>query len=141
MTQQEAYRQLQKRVYEIIYPDGIPLEFGCEVIIDFNVIMNITIEDAPCIYIRKGIAVKEPTLLTFEGSIIEQFPDKNLGKPLSLQDVMRVIVLKKDEAIIVTNYKYIRFCKDQNVITELDLSKEIKDQDQEVLGELYQLIK
>jgi hypothetical protein len=28
---EKNYRKLQKRVYEIIYPGGIPLEFGCEI--------------------------------------------------------------------------------------------------------------
>ena len=147
MTQKETYWQLQKRVYEIIYPKGISLEFGCEVITNQYKHMGV------CTLIKPDL--QKDWLVLLNGNTLYQNEKefKILGKHLSLQEVLRTLSIKpyveKDINIsYMISYLPVLEIETGDDINDLnydlfriDLTKEIKDQDQEVLEKIYQLIK
>ena len=65
-----------------------------------------------------------------------------LGKPVSLRDVLRLIEKKynSEDFGIKTNGKFYEIYLDDKLF-ELDLSKDIKSQNKEVLKKVYNLIK
>lgn len=134
MTQNELYEQLRKRVYEIIYPEGIPLEVGCE------------IEAFRSEVGEFGIVVCGYSVTTITESNIDTWraeEHKNLGKPLSLQDLLRAIHMKKLNTQSVLYPCYIDCEKPFFEIfdVKLDLFLPLSTQEPEVLEKLINLLK
>jgi len=92
------YRELQKRVYEIIYPDGIPFQLGCEFrqnkdLHHFTLVAtedNYDDSDKASAYIIDSKDRRRP-INVYRKYV---FDCENLGKPLQLQDVLRAIEIK-----------------------------------------------
>lgn len=138
------YETLRAKVYEILYPEGIPLEFGCWVL-DYKdgvdkVIAGSNGEEKVLI---KGIGEIE------KYKLLDINAFKILGKPLSLQDILRAVDKYKEGGDIYYLYangwlmrdgQTHEGHRDGQMVCKLDLSKQIKDQDEEVLLKLIELI-
>ena len=127
MPQQEAYyRQLQKRVYEILYPER-PITKNCEI----GILGSSTIG-------------KPPNFSNFH-KIYKESPEVFIvfGEPLTLSNILRVLPNCLNTACLYKDMFYIQLqvTPIKMIEIKIDLSRKIKDQDQEVLEELYQLIK
>lgn len=141
------YRKLQKRVNEILHPKGIPLEFGCET------------KQGVVISVRK---YKGWDFITYDGDTGLKGgvynSDKILGKPTTLQDLLRCIHIRKTFELTIDlqgyfasyigqdTYEVVHETMERthfpqhNNLTKIDMEKDIKDQDEEVLQGIYKLI-
>lgn len=133
----KKYNELRELVYNIIHPDGIPLEFGCEVNY-LGVIMAITeIENDEYVRVVSGGSLWKKELFVNNHKI--------LGKPLSLQDVLRAIGIPYNDLYISWG-KYMLFHDSREDMKriegiQIDLTKPISSQSEEVLDKLIELIK
>lgn len=133
------YETLRAKVYEILYPEGIPLEFGCWVL-DYKdgvdkVIAGSNGEEKVLI---KGIGEIE------KYKLLDINAFKILGKPLSLQDILRATAIKKDSGYVAELRQsglYVGDYSWKKPFIHIDLSKPIKDQEESVLLKLIELIK
>jgi len=162
-----TYRKLQKRVNEILFPDGIPLEFGVEIDCFCNDIFGYG-DFYPEEYFIGGTQlndrfqdIKVEEYITNEGKIEirgsigqhilgfkEMAIDKILGKPVTLQELIRS-AREIGHDVTIQNYRgrpqgeewTIQFFDGESTDTvEFDIDKEIKDQDEEVLESILNLI-
>ena len=80
-----AYEKLRKRVYEILYSDGISIEFGCEVIYlkEVGQIFKFYKE----LNGKYNLSVRVQDMSVYPSSDNVEI----LGKPLTLQDILRAI--------------------------------------------------
>jgi len=132
------YEELKKLVYGILYPEGIPLEFGCEVRHNYNWKLETTFiieeESANSVFIE---TINDPIASC---SIIE-----NLWPDLTLQDIMRAIDTKIIEwsnfavCTISEWYLNITFMGQNNPI-KIHLSKKPKDRSDETFIKLINLL-
>lgn len=111
------------------------LEFGCELLInkELAIFIRETEKSSEVVY----HVLKEGKTLMIDENLSNI---KNLGKPVSLNDVLGLINIDKIYPINSCNCMHIKPFDSDNLI-EIDLSKEIKDQDNETLKEIYNLIK
>jgi len=141
MKQEQTYRKLQAAVYAIKYKEGIPLEFGCDVIVETNFKPFRKLigreEDGIFQLLRTQLFDEE-----FDSGIMDRKLFKNLGKDLELSDIF--LAINKDNGIREIAF----FSKDEIVIYPfkgdyiiIDLTKPIKEQEQTVLEKLLELIK
>lgn len=147
MTKEQLYRQLQAKVYEIIYPQGIPPEEG----------VQFTYED----YERSPFGKKELYTITYipENSLDSEFLAerasggcnhftirafvtsdnfKKFGKPLSLQDIIKA-ALDQTEVEIFDGKFYIYpngFCDSFFI----DLEESLQEQNKKTLQSLIDLL-
>ena len=137
----KVYEELRTKVYSILYKEGIPLEFGCEV----------KREKETGEYIIDGGAVGDVCVKINEYSSREAKPwcnwwlkkeIKNLGKPLSLQSILWAInKLAKGDMIAINQIGFLyNTDKTGDFICKIDLSKPMKDQTPEVLASLLKLL-
>jgi len=139
-----TYEKLRELRNKILYPYGVPLEFGCET------------EEG--IYIGEELITSnhtaewKHTVLHNNGRILGQnYVAKILGKPITLQDILRVINRAMfDKKTKLKGYE-LSYCGDSLYIHWTDsndyqdyikilLEKEIKNQDEEVLQQIINLI-
>lgn len=139
------YEELRELVYKIIYPNGIPFEEGCEVIIctcshddvcqKYKLIDDYcnVYESDECRFISAEEYCSDDEILTCPGYEID--PDNNLGKPLSLQDILLALRTKSSFISINTDGTLVpsSVC--------IDLTLPISEQSLEVLGGLINLLK
>lgn len=135
-TIMSKYEQLRKLVYSHIYPDGIPLEFGCEV--ETSGFTN-------WVMVSKDQAVKQDIL---GKEMYLGYPThgkhKILGRPLELRDVLLAVEeefnlsIQSDE---LTFYPLHPETPNKEEWFDFDLTKPISEQDDEVLEKLIELIK
>lgn len=81
------YETLRETVYKILYPEGIPLEFGCEVESDrgeFKTVVSVLGEKVFALVRENGAGESSAVQLDMPYWI-------NLGKPLSIADVLRAL--------------------------------------------------
>lgn len=136
------YEKLRAKVYSIIYPDGIPLEFGCEYKGRYyrndpenkSEFESIIIDDEQIKFLKDGMYKHQNS-----GSVF--FDLKILGKPLDLASILRAIknVCVRCDTYTDTDNLEIKVV-DGNII-ELDLSKSISEQEESTLLEIYNLLK
>ena len=114
----------------------IPLEFGCEVMIQepYSSTHN---------PVQRRVYGYSKELNEFEsmkhGWIKQETVIENLGKPLTLQDVLRMI--SKDVEISKdNNHLYLEYGEYNDCLT-LDLTKQPQDWGEEVWGQLLELVK
>ena len=108
-----TYEKLRRAVYAIIYPDGIPLEFGCEVLINTTLCPNCTenecfdfcdspeecnqtfLKDLSEGDLQSDIVVDTGdasyTTETSEHRCLQDYEFKILGKDLELSDILIAI--------------------------------------------------
>jgi len=142
-----AYEKLRAAVYSKLHPEGVPLEFGCEVRIDGgpNEIVRVAhVEEsngnAVCFLINGAMCrVSEQSK--------KDFPYTVLGKPLSLADLLRAIKLPRPEIRLSNgaNPGFLQFvtqrvwADDRMEKFDLDLSKPLSEQDEGTLAALIKL--
>jgi len=132
------YEKLRAKCYEIIYPDGIPLEFGCEIKgIGGDYFDVIDVEHNGRVTVREGWVI---TKKTFQRNY------KILGKPLELRDLLKIIKKTGDYAI-TSRGQIMMFIDDEGYgqpmgikLPKLDLSKPISEQSEETLDALIELV-
>lgn len=149
-----TYEKLRGAIYKKKYPDGIPLEFGCEV--DYSstlgekaIAINVTsdkllLEDCErgCCYNQ---TLHEVDRFNPEGdtSMYRVNQIKILGKPITLQDILLVLhPYIKD--IYMMHFSSIRMYlenRDKKTRLHIDLSLDPKDYPEETLQALLDLIK
>ena len=144
------YRELQKLVYSIIFPEGIPIDIGVEV---YN----------ETIYKSFGMVVATQTY-KFEESTCDVWWDygqgsrqpvtflKILGKPLQGFDILRAVKLKAKledyetidlsiYGVLVKNTWFRCELQNKEDLAKIDLTTPIKDYPDETLQKLINLIK
>jgi hypothetical protein len=136
----DLYEKLRSRVYKVLYPEGIPLDVGCEVRVERT---PFTLQATRVVdYVDKVVYLNLGHGLI---SIHESEVKANLGKPLSLQDVLR--------AIDISRSRYSRYClmspsgwlmlsSDGKLVrlVQLELSLPILKQEERVLEVLIELL-
>ena len=114
----------------------IPLEFGCKVLIGEN----------RWRYITEVISSDKVTISGYKQIEWGIGEFENLGKPLTLQMVLRLLQkdrqhnLDKYEFIFSANYLYIKR-KDLGIEIKIDLTKEPKDWSEETLQSIIDIVK
>jgi hypothetical protein len=159
------YEKLRKVVYQKIYPKGIPLEVGCEFLyfrnedikkygkkaIENNKKRKCVILDIP----REGIFYPYKEMISPNKEIIsprikeiaigEKESIDILGKPLELQDILRMFssIRVPDTSMSVCGAPDCcrLFITTKKIWIFLNLQKPIKDQEPEELKKIYNLIK
>ncbi len=127
---------------KMLYPDGVPFEFGCDVKWNNNIYTiqafgGISADpdfDKNCVQITNFKPYGEAYPLMNE--IV------NLGKPVSIVDILRM--LPEDETIEVFKQKELNIIKgSRHNRIDIDLTKGdyIKDQDEDIQKEILKLIK
>jgi len=133
--------ELRKAIQEILYPYGvIPLEFGCE---------GLNKEKSDCVYSKVTMHslgyVHTIDLIEDNGNFweigkckIKNF--KNLGKPSTLEDLMRALPQLELEFIdLLGKNLYISYEDHESI--KYDLSKTPETQTQEVINQLIEILK
>lgn len=141
----ELYEQLRTKCYEIIYPDGVPLEEGVDIIysqkpgvISKHKIIS-TKEHAGLFYVKPDYNFLTPKKLSKTWIV------KILGKELELRDILHCFSqgnqgpFALDEDGVLLEYEGFEdgYCP-KNI--RLDLTKPISEQDEEVGQNLLKLI-
>jgi len=166
MDKEKLYEQLRAKCYKILYPKGIPLEKGVEVAWGYRHSLN---SKSKVWRIKRGIFVNwnewqgHNAIVVFYGNkTTKKLPVENievLGKPLSLQDVLRVLKISiqsnqnhSNRTAVYIRYDGAMFYQagfvsgetGHNEIRllgiELDLTLSIQDQSEETLQKLLDLI-
>lgn len=143
----DIYEQLRKRMNEINFPEGIPLEFGCEFISpneygDNSILLFCSIYDdtgntRTLAYMSQS---REMTYEIFDFKSREESKMEVLGKELSLQDLIVAIKSKSEDMLIDGEGLLYAQILGVSYKIELDLSIPIKKQDPEALKQLLSLI-
>ena len=167
MTKQQIIKELTDIRNEILYPDGVPLEFGCQIIaindIETGERLHKNGGNSKKNEIKKGDILSFITKNRKTDVVVMSCGDncflpaydvfrqnyKILGKPISLNDILRLIQENKQNKFfycISTNGYFEVMDIDNNIILDdfsfkINLEKEIKDQKTETLEQLYSMIK
>ncbi len=143
------YETLRKLCYDTIYPDGIPLEFGCEVG-DSGKDCQYVCEIVSGVIISVEHRNNWNYFTLMDGYVICEEDlsccGKILGRPLSLQDLLRVIRKHELKINITAHYLYIEYTERaapevRKKRCDLKLNTPISEQPEEVLEKLIELIK
>ncbi len=150
----KVYNELRKKVYSIIYPGGIPLEFGCDILVWKGCDLVTYIEE-PWEFIcpeKKGYyryvdeGVEYVRGYKKSDWFINLWPDLELRHILLALDENKVesyIKIENDcgwwRDLILWLEDYPYWDKDKYLIP-LNLSKPIKEQDEEVLKNINDLL-
>lgn len=144
-----TYETLRSKVYSIIYPDGVPLEFGVEVQ------NNWAGTHEPYIFIKKvgkrsffwSKQFKEEIALDDRRSNEDREPYTILGKPLELQSILRAIkkgTYRNIKGVKIRHTKLgeVKTWKEDvlYVVDLVGLSKPIQEQDEETLSALLEIL-
>ena len=135
------YEKLRKRVYEIIYKDGIPLTIGCEFRCrecksnDLHIVLDEI--DNNTVFATDSMGIAE-TGSIYYGQDMREI----LGPPLSLQDLLRALRIESKKNINME----LNIDLSLSITTEMGIiviitGTEIKDQEQKVLKKFYNLIR
>lgn len=134
----KTYEKLRKKVYEIIYPDGIPLEFGCEVKYK---------TDNWSVY-KSRLVERETMAIHFfieEWSIPKEWLIEKLWPDLSLQDILKALEVSEKNISYTLQYdKVLWWCYviiyPSEIRFRIDLSKKVKDRKEEKHLQLLELL-
>jgi len=115
----------------------IPLDFGCEV----EVRRWERSESEICIFVNyghDGLMDKDNKTIGYDSDIVFQ----NLGKPSTLQDLMRAFGAKDNQTTMFIDNGYLMILNDdlKRTWTKLDLSKTPETQTQEVINQLIKIL-
>lgn len=138
----KVYNELRTKVYSIVYPDYIPLEFGCEVKrSDWYKTFVDRVSSEPADY---------DWVLRFEigwwHSMLEREIDENLWPDLSLQQILRALQLFNwnnwpvVEDLYFSSFWLTLYGTENPISIQLDLSKKPKDWDQKTHLQLLELL-
>ena len=134
MDEKSDYMTLQQRLRELankLLPERMKLEFGCEV--EYMGRKYLFVEDDPIFEHRLYKDKKTYTK--------KRFLTKNLGKPVSTNDLLRM--LNKNKMAIAGNGDILS-CNDNggytNTLIFIDLTKDIEWQDEKVLLEIIKIL-
>jgi len=135
-----TYRKLQKRVNEILKRDTTYAEYGDEILI-----YNDGYDYREVIYLSEKNDVINFAYLDYNVHEIESISKNDvqeiLGKPPTLQDLLRCIHISHSYFNSLLNFLCLKKDEEEfDLFDQLDLSKDIKDQDEEVLESIYKLI-
>ena len=137
----EQYEKLRAAVYSVIYPDGIPLEEGVQVVDAHDNILLLGYKD------NKTMKIVGAYFDLKDIKTLKRYY-KILGKPLSLRSLLRAIGDDNQPTQLNTNGVMTVFKADKDGKTPIcdyqitiDFYKSIKEQDPETLDKLYKLIK
>lgn len=117
MTNPTNYENLRTAVYKVLYPDGVPLEIGCDIVLPDGTPLRLVSIDyigeisgilPVCVrYLETCSRIESGAISTQDGIsiILDGWKDslafENLGKPLSIADVLRVL---QDKGTVYASY-------------------------------------
>jgi hypothetical protein len=143
------YETLRAKVYEIIYPAGIQIEFGTEFKTKkfgepYNFVYLVSYTEHTNFGVFFRVAGQNDTIHASEMTEI-------LGKPLELRDLLRAIHKKQDgedsnEYAVDMSGDLFRFIGgydstlDTEMVAEIDLTKPLSDQSEDTIKKLIELL-
>jgi len=123
----------------------IPLEFGCEVKIDGwkHTFIGYSPNKAYCtVGSKEGKNNYHDGAMMTTEAIYHELIEENLGKPSTLQDLMRALGAKYNKTPMFVDNGYLMILTDdlKRTWTKLDLSKTVETQTQEVINQLIEIL-